>query len=216
MKEIFKTIDMIKIFSKFMEETQLIIVDDGSTDAIKYVFNQREIDFIADTYISTEIVSYENNMGKGHAIREGLKRARHQTILLLDADLSVEPHEFLTTKDLFRLEEESLPMLICGQRVQVRSQPFYRILSGKAFKLLVFIKTGLWMDTQCPYKVLHNIPKEVLEYNTDGFAYDVELIMRIKKNQLPIKTQKVAYYNREKSKVTFRKAANMFFEILRL
>lgn len=207
------TLPKIKQFKYWNPQTELIIVDDGSEDATAQIIKEQS-DFIVESrYTVDQFISYKPNQGKGYAIRQGIQKATYNTIVLLDADLSVIPSEI----------EEALPILnqytqcmIQGERVQVIRQPITRLITGKLFKCLVYFKTGIWHDTQCPFKILHNIPKDLLQYKTDGFAFDVELIKHIKDAGVPIVYKRVPYFNRIASKVTLWKTVKMLFELLKI
>ena len=42
-----------------------------------------------------KILSYENNKGKGYALKRGIKLARYDWILTIDADISVSIHQIV-------------------------------------------------------------------------------------------------------------------------
>ncbi len=57
---------------------EVIVVDDGSTDESKAVLAKES---------GIHLISYAANRGKSYAVMTGLKRATHDLILVLDADL---------------------------------------------------------------------------------------------------------------------------------
>jgi dolichyl-phosphate beta-glucosyltransferase len=199
-------------FHKRYPFCEYILVDDGSTDGTKYAYAEAR-NSVGFQIPFLKFVSYPDNRGKGHAIRQGVEVATHQNILLLDADLSVPIDTIL---DTFVGKNMKGAILLNGERVQIEKQPIHRIIAGKIYRIIVYLKTGLWMDTQCPFKFFHDMPSSVFDYKTDGFAFDVELILRVKKMGIFIKSIRVPYYNRRDSSVTLNKAIKMFFEVMRL
>ncbi|HEY3093296.1 MAG TPA: glycosyltransferase family 2 protein, partial [Vicinamibacterales bacterium] len=82
--------------------TQLIVVDDGSTDGTRDILGQlqRELDF-------TLLLQAENR-GKGAALRTGFGSVRGDLVAIQDADLEYSPEEF-----------PALIELICDGRADV-------------------------------------------------------------------------------------------------
>ena len=185
--------------------TEVIVVNDGSTDSTEDIVLELMIRY-PNLYYST----YKGNRGKGYAVYEGFRNCTFQLRLILDADLSVSPLELFTTK---------IPKgqyIIKGQRVQVESQPLYRVFVGKCWQIIVWIMTGMNLDSQCPYCLL-NVPDEFYnDLKIDGFAFDVELLYKAKKLGIPIIKKKVMYFNDPSSSVRFRHTIQMFKDIFRI
>lgn len=213
-KNIEKCIKELELFFFKMRKAysyELIFVDDGSTDNTKRILNRFSR---YNTRINT--VSYKENKGKGYAVRMGLMKAKHNIRLILDCDLSVKPIELLYFNSKFNTNHK---FLVIGNRYQTVSQPKYRLFAGWIYRTIVKIMFKMkYHDTQCPYKILVNIPNKIIkDLNIDGFSYDVELIYKIEKNKvIPIYEQRVIYQNDTDSKVTLIKTFKMFFELLRI
>ena len=62
---------------------EIIVVDDGSTDNTARV---------ASTYKAT-VISYPQNIGKGHALRKGFQQAQGEIIVMIDSDGTHRPKE---------------------------------------------------------------------------------------------------------------------------
>jgi dolichol-phosphate mannosyltransferase len=72
---------------------QLVIVDDGSTDATRAVVDDwRSRQGSAD---KVQLLTHPVNRGKGAAIRTGLAGVRGDVVLIQDADLEYEPADYL-------------------------------------------------------------------------------------------------------------------------
>lgn len=186
-------------------EYEMIVIDDGSTDKtvkklIRLMKSLKQLFF----------VTYSPNKGKGFAVRKGLLLSKYKTKLILDADLSV------SIVHLSRMKPIKGNGIIKGQRVQTIKQPFYRILVGKIWQILVFLRTGIYMDTQNPFTLLKLPEKFYKGLEIDGFAFDVEILYKAKGLGYSIKKVNVVYENKPDSKVTLRKTIAMFFELLRI
>ncbi len=87
---------------------EIIVVDDGSTDAF--------IQATQKTTASFQLVRHESNRGYGAAIKNGCRRAAHPWILIIDADGSYPPEEI--GKLLNALGEDENADMIVGCRAQ--------------------------------------------------------------------------------------------------
>lgn len=195
------------IYYALKKDSQIVLVDDGSTDNTFQIMQ----DFWARYPKHILVVSSSENFGKGFAVRTGLSLKKYEVALILDADLSVCPSELDTIKHIGNRH-----FIIKGERNQVEPQPFYRIFLGKCWQVLVWLRTGIFMDTQCPFTMLY-LPKDLIDdLKINGFAFDVEILYKAKKKHIAIIEKPVNYYNDPDSKVTFKKTAQMFWDLLRI
>lgn len=205
-------VEINRYFTKSNREYlfEIVVVNDGSTDKTqKIIFESMK------NHLPILPVSYKENKGKGYAVRRGLLEANHDLCLVLDADLSVKLHEFGIAVSKFNLKQHQL-FIVKGQRNQVVRQPLYRIFVGKCWKVLVYLKTGLYLDSQCPFTLL-NLPKSFYkELKIDGFAFDVEILNNAKKKNIPIHKMSVDYYNQRDSSVTLKGTIQMFKDLFKI
>src|SRR6266567_3346245 len=158
-------------------ESELIVVNDGSTDATGATARER----LKSAQIATRLLENFPNRGKGAAVRSGLLAARTPIGLFSDADLSTPLKE---TPKLIEPIANGEVDIAFGSRALDRSligvhQPWRREQAGRIFNLLVRVATGLpFWDTQCGFKAFRmSACRPVVEGATiDRFGFDVELL----------------------------------------
>ena len=199
-------------------ESELIVVNDGSTDATAAIARER----LKDARIETHLLENFPNRGKGAAVRSGLLAARKPIGLFFDADLSTPLRE--TPKLIEPVANGEIDIAL-GSRAVDRGligihQPWRREQAGRAFNLLVRIATGLpFWDTQCGFKAFRlDVCRPILEAaRLDGFAFDVELLYLARHAGLRIREIPVRWNHAEGSKVQFFKdSLRMLREVIAL
>ena len=196
------------------EPSEIIVVDDGSTDGTGKV--ARSLD-----YPDLEVLENRTNRGKGFSVRKGCLEARGQWVLFTDADLST-PIEELET--LIRARGEGTDVVI-GSRAIDRSkilvhQSRRRELGGIVFNRFVRIMLRLPIaDTQCGFKLFHKdrcAPIFELQ-KIHGFGFDPEILYLARKRGLVIQEVPVVWRNDPASKVRFvQDALTMFVNLVQI
>ena len=77
--------DIASYLQNYPADSELIVVDDGSTDHTADTARQ---ELAASQNVRTSVISYKSNLGKGRAVRLGLLASRSDIALFTDADLS--------------------------------------------------------------------------------------------------------------------------------
>jgi glycosyltransferase involved in cell wall biosynthesis len=199
-------------------DSELIVVNDGSTDATGTIARER----LKDAKIETRLLENFPNRGKGAAVRSGLLAAGEPTGLFFDADLSTPLGE--TPKLIEPIANNEVDIAF-GSRALDRGligihQPWRREQAGRAFNLLVRLATALpFWDTQCGFKAFRlDVCRPILEAaRLDGFAFDVELLYLAQNAGLRICEIPVRWNHAEGSKVQFFKdSLRMLQEVIAL
>ena len=199
-------------------ESELIVVNDGSTDATGIIARK----ILSETRIATRLLENFPNRGKGAAVRTGLLAAREPIGLFSDADLSTPIEE---TPKLIEPIANGEVDIAFGSRALDRSligihQPWWREQGGRVFNLLVRLATGLpFWDTQCGFKAFRlDVCRPILESaRINGFAFDVELLFLAHRRGLRIREIPVRWNHAEGSKVSFfRDSLRMLREVIAL
>jgi dolichyl-phosphate beta-glucosyltransferase len=158
---------------------EILVVDDGSPDDTVAVAK------LMEAYVPMlRVLTYSQNRGKGYALRYGMTRSKGKNVMFADAGLCV-PYE-IATIGLTMLDLQMCDVAIGSRRARGsvrREQPFYRRLGSKLYSLLIHTLMGVPLyisDTQCGFKLYKGEVARHLYGSTftDGFMYDIEVILR--------------------------------------
>jgi dolichyl-phosphate beta-glucosyltransferase len=155
---------------------ELIVVDDGSTDKTAQVASTA-----GKTLDRFLLLRHERNMGKGAAVRSGVKAASGRWILLTDADSAVPLTEF---SKLWNRAQAGYTVVIATRRGEganvVRGQGRVRGAFGRMFRILtkLFVIADV-SDTQCGFKLMSaGIGKKAFSKTAaDGPLFDIEFLL---------------------------------------
>ena len=73
---------------------EIIFVDDGSEDNSYNLITQFIQNFKTSNRIKIKVIKSKRNLGKGSALKLGVKKAKHDWILTTDIDMSVSLFQF--------------------------------------------------------------------------------------------------------------------------
>lgn len=165
------------------EQAEIIVVDDGSTDATARIAEEWSRE-----HPSVRLVSNGKNRGKGYSVRHGMLEARGRIALFTDADLSAPIEE---ADKLFRALEAGNDVAI-GSRALDRSlisthQSRLREVAGMTFNGFVRLFTGLpFHDTQCGFKVFQSELSRIVfeQQRVERFGFDPEILFLARRHGL--------------------------------
>jgi glycosyltransferase involved in cell wall biosynthesis len=162
--EIVRRVDAVDI------PKEIIIVDDCSTDGTKNLYAEIES-------LVSKIIYFEKNKGKGAAIREGLRHATGDYVIIQDADLEYDPEEY----------HQLMQPLLAGKADVVYGS---RFLGGRPHRVLYFwhsvanrfltllsnMFTDLTLtDMETCYKMFRTSVVKQVEIEEDRFGFEPEI-----------------------------------------
>lgn len=165
--------ETIQTVSALADAYEVIVVNDGSSDATAQIvqsFSQR--------HPQIRLVQHESNQGHGAAMFDGLIRARHDWIFLLDSDRQFDPRE---VSKLIAFSDAA--DLIVGYRAP-RRDPLARKLSSTGWRMLVTLLFGYTArDMNCAFKLIRRSVVERLKRDarSRGAAFNAVLFVRARK-----------------------------------
>lgn len=181
-------------------EKEVIVVDDGSTDASAAVISK-----IQKTHSSFKFIQQKKNGGKGAAVRAGLQHATGDYIVIQDADLEYDPQDIAK---LLKPIQEGNATVVYGTRLkrlpnfardERTGQFLLHYIGNKFLSLVTSVLYFNWVtDMETCYKMF---PKKALEgvvLHARGFELEPEITAKLLKrgykiHDVPISTNPRGY-----------------------
>lgn len=161
----------------------VVVVANGCDDDTAGVVRRLLLD-----YSNLELLETPRAIGKGGAVRWGLKTGSEEFVGFVDADGSASPQELFALYETVRQTGAAGAIgsrWISGASV-VRRQPLMRRIASRSFNAIVRVAFGLpYSDTQCGAKVFRRsaLQKVMDGLETANFAFDVELLYALRKER---------------------------------
>lgn len=216
-KRIAGTIDKLRgYFDSLGLAWDLLLVDDGSSDATVEVVRKKLADFG-----KFKVLSHRSNMGKGAAVRTGMLAASGDYVIFMDADFSTPIEEFGKFRPLIA---QGLPVIIGSRKMPgalvEKHQPFAREFFGKGFTFLSNLMLGTsYSDFTCGFKCFRRDAARRIcgLQRIDNWSYDAELLFLAEHLGYGAREVPVRWINDPNSRVRlFRDIATSFYGLLRI
>jgi len=166
---------------------EIIIVDDGSDNKTKEILRN-----LSTRY---RVITLPKNMGKGYAIKQGLKSATGDIILIQDADLEYDPQDYA---ELINPIIYSGYQVVYGSRFLSRKNKRSKYYLG--VKCLTFLTNILFnshiTDEATCYKVFNADLLKNIPLKCKKFEFCPEITAKILKKKIKIKEVPINYYPR--------------------
>ena len=202
-------------------KTEIIFVDDGSQDNSYNLINRFIKNFKLNKKIKIKALRLKRNLGKGAALKLGVKHAKHEWILTTDIDMSVSLFQFISWLNKKLINEKFF--VYFGSRKHKKSivkKNQFRNMLGSIMTLLILIILNIKIkDTQCGYKLYKKkIGKLIFsKLKTFGFNHDLEIVLLLKSKNIKIKELPVKWTHKNNSSLNiFWDPIKMFFGIFLL
>jgi dolichyl-phosphate beta-glucosyltransferase len=187
------------VFNPISKEYELIVVDDGSSDA-----TAEKVAGLIGEFPFLKLLRHQINSGKGAAVRTGVMNAAGKKVFFIDCDLSTHPNE----APAFIARANDYDIIIGSRRVSganiVEPQPWYRSLSGRIINLFVRIFLKLkHHDTQCGFKMFRLEAAQTIFKNMTPmrWTFDIEVLVRAYREGYKVGELPVAWRHGKVSRV---------------
>lgn len=174
-KTILKDIKALdKALFAFPFKHEIIVVVDGFVDKTYEVLQRQK-----NNIKSIKIIGYEDNRGKGSAIKLGVKEARGDVIGFIDAGMDLDPSEISIMLDIMEWNNADI---VLGSKLHPESKvnyPFSRKILSWGYRALTHFLFGFKVkDTQVGLKLFKKrAAKDIFsKIIVKRFAFDIEVL----------------------------------------
>lgn len=184
--------DLVATLPDLATTWEILLIDDGSPDQTIRV----ALDTIANIdplgELPIRIVKHQRNLGKGGAVRTGLREASADWRLVMDADNACRVRELATLLEIVRGADGSSLGLVAGSRrvkgAKVTAVAHRRLTGGLFRGVLRVLGLALISDTQCGFKLYRaDLAAHIARLSTlDGYAFDLEHLLLARRSGLEI------------------------------
>ena len=172
-------------------EKEIILIDDFSADGTRELYNG----------LKHKILYHQKNLGKGAALRYGLREATGDIIIIQDADLEYNPEDY---KPIISLILDDKADVVYGSRLSnKKNNKNFLILSFLANKFLSFLTRLLFgtyiTDMETCYKAFKTSVVKDIVIKSNRFDFEPEITAKILKKGVRFLEYPITYNGRTNS-----------------
>lgn len=202
--------DTVKTVHAYMESFaaqtghgyEVLFSNDGSTDGCADIV-RRTAEELGNPRIT--VTGYDKNRGKGAAVRHAMLESSGDVVVCTDCDLAYGVEVIGEAVNRFDGETD---VLIGSRKLGGDGYEGYTLIrkaASKAYMLVLRVVAGFRLsDSQCGFKAYtHEAAHRIFsEIETDGFAFDIEVLMTAAALGMSIGEMPVKIINHRESKVS--------------
>lgn len=171
-------------------EKEIIVVDGNSYDGTKELLRKQE------THPDIRMIFQAQRMGRGNALKQGLKIATGDIVIFQDADLELDPNDY---PNLIAPIEAGNATVVFGSRF-LQGKPnmgFLQYWGNRVINWMVNLLYGTRLtDVETCYQVFKRDAIADLNVRNNDFAFTVELTVKLIKKGLRIQEIPITYIPR--------------------
>jgi glycosyltransferase involved in cell wall biosynthesis len=195
-------------------DKEIIVVDDGSTDGTRKILEEKIEPKI------NRVIYQSANQGKGAALRQGIRAATGDIIIIQDADLEYDPEEY---PKMIQPIINNKADVVFGSRF-MGGEPhrvvyFWHRVGNGIITLISNMFTNLTLtDIETCYKAFRREILQSINIEEDRFGFEPEVTAKISKIQCRIYEVGISYYGRtyeEGKKINWQDGIRALYCILK-
>lgn len=174
--------DVIKKCNMYVDK--VIVCDDGSTDDTAKIAQEN----------GAQVIIHKKNTGKGGAMRSLFQAALKtdaDVIVTMDGDGQLLPEEI--PKLITPILENKVDVVIGYRFENALEMPSYRKMGNKILDKMTNLASDLaFRDTQSGFRAYSRKAVELIEFRTNGFGADAEILVNLSTKRLRISEEKIS------------------------
>jgi glycosyltransferase involved in cell wall biosynthesis len=184
-----------KIHKTVIYEKEIIVIDDYSNDGTRKILEKMGDDKI------NKLIFNDNNYGKGYSVRQGIKQASGEIIIIQDADLEYDPCDY---PKLINPIDKGIADVVYGSRFIGSSEKrvlfFWHSVGNRFLTILSNMFTNINLtDMECCYKAFRTEVIKNIKLKENRFGFEPEITAKIAKENLRIFEVGIKYFGRKYS-----------------
>lgn len=177
----------ISVLEELTDDSEVLVVNDGSSDYTAHVLNR-----LAATFPQVRVITHENNLGYGGALRSGFEHASKDWIFYTDGDAQYDVQDL---RNLYAYMGDGVDM-VQGYKIS-RNDPWYRKVIGRIYHHMVKIAFGLRLrDVDCDFRLIRRQVFDRVRLTRNSGVICVEMMKKIQDNGFKIVEAPVSHYHR--------------------
>jgi len=174
-------------------ELELLCIDDGSSDGSREILAA-----LAEECPQVRVFLQPRNMGKGAALRRGILEATGDYVIIQDADLEYDPHDY---RRLLEPLESGQADVVYGSRFlgagPHRVLYFWHSVGNWFLTLVSNMITNLNMtDMETCYKLFRREVIQSIPLEENRFGFEPEVTVKIARRNLRVYEVGISYWGR--------------------
>ena len=209
---------IVEAVQKVPINKELVLVDDGSTDASRAMLAELE-----QQHDNVRVFLHECNKGKGAALKTGFSQARGSVIVIQDADLEYEPNDYPKLLEPILAGDADV---VYGSRFLIDDRDpgrerddFHHYLGNRVLTFVSNLFTGLNLtDMETCYKCFRREVLDDIEIRSKRFTVEPELTAKIARKPVRMFEVPISYRGRsygEGKKIGWRDGVAALWAITR-
>ncbi len=190
---------LARVIDGVLEYTNdILLINDGSTDNTPQILSN---------YQGLEIITFQENKGKGEALKAGFKKANslgYKYAITIDSDGQHYPNDFPVFLSELEKQDKKEPLLLIGSRkMDDPTVPGKSSFGNKFSNFWYYVETGIKLtDTQSGFRLYPLEEVSKLKLYTTKFELEIEVIVKLAWNQVTVRNVPIKVLYDENERVT--------------
>ena len=172
-KAISKLVNALKAYG-----LDVLVSDDGSSDNSATLAQEA----------GARVLAHKTRTGKGATLRRGfdyILKKNYTGVIVMDGDGQHSPEDL--PQFIKQIEKNPVSLIVGNRLSDAKGMPFVRFITNKVMTFIISIgcRTKVY-DSQSGFRYIHREILENIEFKSDSYEIESELLMKSAKNGYPI------------------------------